>query len=106
MLYEKLNDEMKETVDRYASRLAGLTWERRKEMLEEAAFPFGDDLPADKASLAAQGFLTAVLERWGDLEVTDPVQAQLYRSSLNPQHRAMAERYFAAHPEESDVPAS
>lgn len=104
MLYEKLNAEMKEMVDRYATRLAPYTWYRRRELLAEAADSFGEDLPEDKARIAAQGFVTAVLERWADAEVTDPVQAEIYRASLNPEHRALAERYLAANrptPEEN-----
>jgi hypothetical protein len=98
LLYEKLNAEMKEMVDRYATRLAPYTWYRRRELLSEAAGSFAEDLPEAQARVAAQGFVTAVLERWGDAEVTDPVQAEIYRASLNPEHRTLAEQYFAANP--------
>lgn len=98
MLYEKLNAEMKEMVDQYATRLAPHTWYRRRELLAEAAESFGEDLPEDKARIAAQGFVTAVLERWANAEVTDPIQAEVYRASLNPEHRTLAERYFEANP--------
>lgn len=99
MLYEKLNAEMKETVDAWVSRLKVLDWRRRSDLLAESALPFGEGLPADKARTAARGFVTAVLERLDQDEVTDPYQALLYRVSLNPGHQEMAERYFAEHPE-------
>ena len=102
MLYEKLNPEMKDTVDAYVGRLRPLAWGRRSDLLAEAALPFGDDLPPDKAKVAARGFLTAVLERLGDGEVTDPVQALLYQASLNPEHQALAERWFEENPAAGD----
>ncbi|HEX7185197.1 MAG TPA: hypothetical protein VF756_25455 [Thermoanaerobaculia bacterium] len=100
MLYEKLNAEMKETVDAWVGRLKVLDWQRRSDLLAESALPFGEDLPPDKARTAARGFVTAVLERLDEAEVTDPYQALLYQVSLNPGHQEMAERYFAAHPED------
>jgi Lon protease-like protein len=99
MLYEKLNAEMKSMVDRYAERLRIFDWGRRSDLLSETAMPFGEDLPPDKAKVAAQGFVTAILERLGESEVTDPRQAELYLLSLNPAHRAEAERYLAENPE-------
>lgn len=99
MLYERLNPEMKATVDSYVARLQILDWRSRADLLTEAARPFGEDLPPDKARIAARGFITAVLERLEETEVTDPRQALLYLASLHAEHRAMADRYLEAHPE-------
>ena len=99
MLYERLNPEMKKTVDSFANRLKVLDWGRRSELLTDAALPFGEDLPPDKAQIAARGFVTAVLERLGHDEVTDARQALLYLASLNPNHRAQAELWLDEHPE-------
>jgi hypothetical protein len=98
MLYERLNPEMKKTVDSYVTRLQVLDWRRRADLLTEAARPFGDDLPPDKARLAGRGFITAVLERLEEAEVTDPRQALLYLTSLHAEHRAMADRYLDENP--------
>jgi hypothetical protein len=99
MLYERLNPEMQETVDSYVARLQVLDWRRRVDLLTDAALPFNEDLPPEKAKVAARGFVTAVLERLDESEVTDPRQALLYLSSLLPEHRAMAELYLDEHPE-------
>ena len=99
MLYEKLNGEMKKTVDQYARRLRPMAWNRRSDLLIQAALPFGEELAPDKASLASRGFITAVLERWDAPEVDDPRQALLYLTSLNPDHQAQAKRYLDEHPE-------
>lgn len=99
MLYERLNPEMRETVDSYVARLQVLDWRRRVDLLTDAALPFSEDLPPEKAKVAARGFVTAVLERLDESEVTDPRQALLYLASLLPEHRAMAELYFDEHPE-------
>lgn len=99
MLYDKLNAEMKKTVDAFVGRLKVLDWSRRSNLLADAALPFGQDLPPDKANTAARGFVTAVLERLGAPEVTDPYQALLYLASLDPAHRAQAELWLDEHPE-------
>lgn len=99
MLYEKLNPDMKKAVDAYARRLAVFDWGRRSDRLAEASIPFAEGLATDKAALAARGFITAVLERWGAPEVEDPRQAALYLTSLHPEHREAAEEYLAEHPE-------
>jgi hypothetical protein len=99
MLYEKLNAEMKKTVDAWVGRLRVLDWSRRSTLLTDAALPFGQDLPPDKARTATRGFITAVLERLGAPEVADPHQAVLYLASLDPDHRARAERWLDEHPE-------
>lgn len=99
MLYEKLNAEMKRTVDAFVGRLLVLDWRRRSTLLTDAALPFGQDLPPEKAKVAARGFITAVLERLDAPEVTDPCQALLYLASLDPVHRAQAEEYLDANPE-------
>jgi hypothetical protein len=99
MLYERLNPEMKKTVDSYVARLQVLDWRRRANLLTEAARPFGEDLPPDKAQLAGRGFITAVLERLEETEVTDPRQALLYLASLHAEHRAMADRFLDENPE-------
>jgi hypothetical protein len=99
MLYEKLNPDMKKTVNLYAQRLAGLDWGRRSDQLAEAAPAFGEELDSRQASLATRGFITAVLERWDEAAVDDPRQAALYLVSLNPDHRALAEVYLAGNPE-------
>jgi hypothetical protein len=98
MLYEKLNDEMRAMVDHYAVRLAPLPWPTRSGLLAEAAVPFAEEFEDEGARLAAQGFLTAVLERLDGGAVEDPHHARLLTLSLNPYHRAMAECYFAANP--------
>lgn len=99
MLYEKLNAGMKKTVDAWVGRLQVLDWRRRADLLTDAALPFGEGLPPDKARTATRGFITAVLERLGEEEVTDPRQALLYLASLDPEHREQAERYLDEHPE-------
>lgn len=99
MLYERLNPEMKATVDSYVARLQVLDWRGRANLLTEAARPFGEDLPPDKARIAARGFITAVLERLEETEVTDSRQALLYLTSLHAEHRAMADHYLEKHPE-------
>jgi hypothetical protein len=98
MLYDKLNFEMRKTVDAYAARLGPLAWNRRSALLAGAALPFAEELDPELARLAAKGFVTAVLERWDDPLVVDPRQACLYLLSLNPTHRAMAAEYLHAHP--------
>lgn len=103
MLYEKLEAPMRELVDTYVERLRDLSWSRRSDALAEAARPFGEALGEehgeDQARLAGRGFVTAVLERLPEDEVTDPHQAVLLRLSLNPHHRAAADAYLADHPE-------
>jgi hypothetical protein len=99
MLYEKLNPDMQRTVDAYAGRLRVLDWGRRGDLLAESALPFGQDLPPDKATVAARGFITAVLERLGAPEISDPRQALLYLASLDPEHREKAEIWLASHPD-------
>lgn len=107
MLYEKLNRDMQKMVDDYAARLVPFAWGRRADLLIEAAHAFGEELGPERASLAARGFLTAVLERWGERpagdELEDPRQACLYLASLDAGHRAQAERYLEAHPEMRDL---
>jgi hypothetical protein len=104
MLYDKLNAEMKQTVDAWVDRLKVLDWTRRSDLLTESALSFAQDLPPDKAKIAARGFITAVLERLGGAEkaaeeITHPRQALLYLASLDPGHRALAEAYLDANPE-------
>lgn len=103
MLYEKLNPEMKKMVDDYARRLRIYDWERRSELLAEVSLPFGEELDPRRARIAAAGFLTGVLERWNLQEIEDLHQARLYLLSLNPGHRALAERWLEEHPEERGV---
>ena len=98
MLYDKLNAQMRRTVDEFAARLGPMAWNRRSDLLADAALPFAEDLEPEQARLAAKGFMTAVLERWDDPCVVDPQQACLYLISLNPKHRAMAAEYLDAHP--------
>lgn len=99
MLYDKLNSQMRRTVDEYATRLGPMAWSRRSDLLADAARPFVEDLAPEDASLAAKGFMTAVIERWDDPSVVDPRQACLYLISLNPHHRAMAAEYLQANPQ-------
>lgn len=99
MLYERLNPEMKQTVDSYVARLQILDWRRRADLLTDAALPFGEELPPDKARIAARGFITAVLERLDEAEVTDPRQALVYLTSLHAEHRAMADLYLEKNPD-------
>lgn len=103
MLYDKLNPQMRKTVDEFAHRLGPMAWHRRSDLLADAAVPFAEDLEPEMARLAAKGFMTAVLERWDDPSVVDPRQACLYMISLNPQHRAMAAEYLSAHPHVRDM---
>lgn len=98
MLYDKLNQDMRDTVDAYVGRMGPLEWRRRSELLVEAAGAFGEDLAPEKSSLAARGFVTAVIERLGAPEVDDPHQASLYMASLDAGHRALAERFLEQHP--------
>jgi hypothetical protein len=107
MLYDKLNAEMKATVDAWVGRLKVLDWSRRSDLLTESALSFAQDLPPDKAKIAARGFITAVLERLGAGadgdeeagEVTDTRQALLYLASLDLGHQALAQEYLDANPE-------
>ncbi|HEX4953026.1 MAG TPA: hypothetical protein VF017_06495 [Thermoanaerobaculia bacterium] len=99
MLYEKLNPDMQRTVDEFTERIRPLPWSRKSDLLVEASQPFADQFEGDAARLASQGFLTAVIERLVPGEVDDPRQAVLFTLSLNAEHRALAERYLAAHPE-------
>lgn len=103
MLYDKLNPQMRKTVDEFASRLGPMAWNRRSDLLADAALPFAEDLAPELARLAATGFMTAVLERWDDSIVVDPRQARLYMLSLNPRHRALAAEYLSAHPHVRDM---
>lgn len=103
MLYDKLNHQMRRTVDEYATRLGPLAWNQRSDLLADAAGPFVEDLEPEQARLAAKGFMTAVLERWDDPRVVDPRQACLYMLSLNPRHRAMAAEYLHANPHVREV---
>lgn len=103
MLYEKLNPEMQGTVDAYVERIGPFDWRRRGELLAEAAAAFGEDLAPEKASLAARGFVTAVIERLGAPAVTDPLQAGLYMSSLDAGHRALVESFLEENPQFRDV---
>ena len=107
MLYERLDPGMQEMVDTYVERLRDLPWARRSDALAQVSLPFGEALGEehgdDKVRLASRGFVTAVLERLGedlgDDTVTDPLQAVLYRLSLNPHHRLAADAYLVEHPE-------
>jgi hypothetical protein len=100
LLYERLSPDMQQAVDAWAERLAAVGWQRRGDLLAEAARPFADRFEGARAQLASRGFLTAVLERLesGD-EVSDVYQACLYRLSLHPHHRLQADRYLEEHPE-------
>lgn len=99
MLYEKLDPPMREMVDTWAERLRDVPWARRSDLLAEAARPFGERFTGEQARTASRGFVTAVLERLGEDEVTDPYQASMYHLSLHPAHRAAALDYLEKHPE-------
>lgn len=99
MLYEKLNRDMRRTVDEFASRIRHLPWPRKSDLLAEAARPFADEFRGEAARLASKGFLTAVIERLEPEAVSDPHQACLFTLSLNPEHRIMADLYLVEHPE-------
>jgi len=99
MLYEKLNPEMKKLVDDWAQRLEAYDWGRRSELLAEVALPFTEEMEPRQARLAAAGFLTGVLERWDVQEIDDSRQVRLYLMSLNPEHRALAERWLDENPD-------
>lgn len=98
-LYERLNPDMRRTVDEFAARIRDLPWPRKSDLLAEAVVPFADRFGGDEARLASMGFLTAVIERLGPEEVNDPHQACLLYLSLNPEHRIMADLYLVDHPE-------
>jgi hypothetical protein len=102
MLYERLNNEMRSTVDHYVVRLRSLTWRDRTSLLAGATAPFEEQFDDCSAELAARGFLTAVLERLGspDLaEVDDPHQAYLMSRSLLPAHRTLGEQFLSENPD-------
>lgn len=99
MLYEKLNNEMQEMVDQFATQIRDLSWQRRSDLLAEAALPFAERFGGEQARLASTGFLTAVLERLDDDAVHDPHQACLFAISLNPTHRTLADAYLMDHPD-------
>ncbi len=95
MIYERLNTEMRRTVDVYVLRLLPLSWQGRTSLLAEASTPFEEQFEGNAAELAARGFITAVLERLDDVaEVDDPHQALLLSRSLLPEHRSRAEAYI------------
>jgi hypothetical protein len=98
MLYDKLKPEMQQMVDAYAAKLGPMDWQRKSDLLAEAAMAFGGDPESRTSRLAAKGFLTAVIERWNEPVVSNPSQACLYLASLDEGHRAMAERYLEEHP--------
>ena len=54
MLYEKLNPEMRSTVDAFASCIRPLPWEERSDLLAEAARPFADRFEGEAARLALE----------------------------------------------------
>lgn len=102
MLYERLNNEMRSTVDHYAVRLKSLTWQDRTCLLAGATAPFEEQFDGSAAELAARGFLTAVLERLEApelAEVDDPHQAYLLSRSLLPAHRSLAEQFLSENPD-------
>jgi hypothetical protein len=99
VIYEKLDPDMQGTVDAYVRRLTTLDWRRRGELLAQAGALFGDDFGPEQSALAAKGFVTAVIERLGAPAVDDPFQANLYLASLDPAHRAEAERFLAENPQ-------
>ena len=99
MLYEKLNPQMREAVDEFATRLRPLPWKRKSDLLAEAGAPFGARFTGDEARLASLGFITAVLERLEPSKVDDPYMACLLDLSLNPEHRQLASGYLSEHPE-------
>ncbi|HEX2254024.1 MAG TPA: hypothetical protein VHQ65_12210 [Thermoanaerobaculia bacterium] len=99
MLYEKLNPEMRHMVDVYAQRLADVPWRQCSDALAEAARPFNDQFSEEEAHLAARGFVTAVIERIGTQPVAELDQALLYRLSLDPEHRQLAQSWLDDHPE-------
>jgi len=103
MIYEKLNPEMQSTVDAYVGRIGPLDWRRRGTLLAEAGATLGAELGPEKSGLAARGFVTAVLERLGPPEVTNPFQAALYLASLDEDHRAQGERFLQENPQYREV---
>ncbi|MEM7481992.1 MAG: hypothetical protein AAF481_12525 [Acidobacteriota bacterium] len=103
ILYERLTPAMQQMVDTWAERLGGTSWQRRGELLAQAAEPFTETLDGEQASTAARGFLTAVLEKLDPQEVDDPYLAVLLAISLRPDHRALADEYLTEHPEFADL---
>ncbi|MEM7048485.1 MAG: hypothetical protein AAF604_02450 [Acidobacteriota bacterium] len=103
MLYERLAPEMQQMVDTWAKRLGGVSWQRRGELLAQAAAPFGEVLEGDQATTASRGFLTAVLERMAPQQVDDPYLAALLHLSLRQDHRDLAAAYLEDHPEMSQL---
>ena len=99
MLYERLDPDMRRTVDEFAARLADVPWAQRSDALAEAALPFAEQFEGPKATLAGKGFLTAVLERLDSGVVADAHQAVLLSLSLNPHHQQQASSWLTAHPE-------
>ena len=95
MLYERLNPEMRSTVDEFAVRLQTLSWETRTSLLTEASSSFEEQFEGKAATLVSRAFVTAVLERLDDdAEVDDPHQAYLLSLSLLPEHRCRVEAYL------------
>ena len=95
MFYERLNPEMRSTVDEYAVRLQTLSWQGRTSLLAEASSSFEERFEGRAAKLATRAFVTAVLERLNDAaEVDNPHQAFLLSLSLLPEHRDRVEAYL------------
>ncbi len=68
--------------------------------IEERA-PGALEAPTDdeKIWIVFSTVLTAYLERLGETEITNPAQAELFSLSFDDEHQALAERWYAAHPE-------
>jgi hypothetical protein len=96
---ERLSAAERRWIDRLATHLAPLPWQEKSDRLAAAALACGEP-GAGPRPLAPGTVITAVLRRWSYPGVVNPYQACLYLLSGELQHRAMVERYLAAHPED------
>lgn len=104
-LYDKLNPQMQETVDTWVERLQALPWRRRSDLLAEAAQPWREELEPAQARQVSRGFITAVLERLAEPEITGAHQAVAHLLSLHPEHHERALAWLAEHEEVREVVA-
>ncbi|MCG8357194.1 MAG: hypothetical protein MI920_16640 [Kiloniellales bacterium] len=116
MLYDKLPDHFQGYVAALLEHAETALWPERRAALESFYQGIENCSEADlTAATNALGLvapsgeqpamtlyrvmLTAYLERLGEAEITNPDQAWLYSLSFSRDHAALAESWYAEHPE-------
>ena len=119
MLYDRLPPNLQGYLDALLEHAETALWPERREAL--ASFHRGieacseDELAAaaealgltpppgeSRAGALFRLLLTAYLERLGEREVTNPDQALLYSLSFDAELLALAQHWYAAHPEHGE----